>query len=228
LTISPSGSIIAKEVTQTMNYTINSNVIDLSSLYNFSKEVGLPKRGMDKVDFGRYREKYNFLTKKVPEHSGWYIWYDSKSQKVIYIGQTSISLQERLNDELEKDYHIFWMKPSDDDKLEPIEDHPIVVQMINLYGKTPKANIKRGAKKYRADRIFWISIEGLTDGELDVVEMKLINKYEDEDIEKKPPKANTDVRNYRKIDLELFEEVEKVVNKHFPKEVEGGKDAGQE
>ncbi len=195
-----------------MNYKMKNDVVDLSELYRFREEFDLPRRGKDSEDsedFKKYRKKYLELTGKVPSSPGWYIWYDSKNKEVIYVGQ-SRKLKERLNGELCREYHIFWMELPEDPK--------ITEKMVKYYGKKYETKIERDSLKYRADRILWISVEGeeeITAGELDVVEMKLINKYQDQEPEW--PKANTDKKDYRKIKLPLFEKVEELVEKHFKK-----------
>lgn len=182
-------------------------VIDLSGLYGFTTTIELPHRTKNEKNFGEYRNSYLELIENVPgkpenakkskeKYPGWYIWYDKQKKSVIYVGQAT-NLYERLKDELEKEYVIFWMKSS--------EDKETVEKMKELYKQSYNANIERSAKKFGTDTILWIGGKGITGGELDVVEMKLINKF-------KEPIGNTDIKDYSKIELDLFNEVEQILD----------------
>ncbi|MCP4150561.1 MAG: hypothetical protein GY757_22635 [bacterium] len=80
-----------------------------------------------------------------------------------------------------------------------------VKTLSDSYEGKYNANINRAWKKLGSNQIFWFGAEEVTRGELDIVEMKLINQFE-------PSLVNEDKRNYRKIELELFNEVEKMVD----------------
>lgn len=63
--------------------------------------------------YHQYQECYLPLINDVSKIPGWYLWYNSNSGKVIYIG-ASKSLNGRLRERLTDGYVIFWMKSPDD------------------------------------------------------------------------------------------------------------------
>lgn len=170
---------------------IKKGFVKLDDLYTFGKTVHLFRRDENEENFHKYRDQYRSLIKDVPVISGWYLWcqVNSEGMKVIYIGASKKSLRERLEKELKDEYVIFWMKNS--------TDSVTVNTLSDLYEGKYNANIKRARKKFGANKIFWFGVKEVTDGELDVVEMKLINRFEHSLV-------NEDKRNYRKIELKLF------------------------
>lgn len=175
--------------------------VDLSGLYDFAKTVDLFRKSKSRESYRKYRVCYQHLIKDVQKIPGWYVWYDSNSGKVIYIGCTGDSLHNRLKETLRNEYVIFWMEKKKNSKK--------VADLKALYKEKYNANIERAAKKYGANRIFWIGGKGITDGERDIVEMKLINKFDHKEL------ANDDRRDYSKIELALFDEVEEIVESHL-------------
>ncbi len=176
-------------------FMIKEDSFELNKLYDFGKEVRLFHRVNNKENYKKYRELYLPLIKDVPEISGWYLWCQVNSVvKVIYVGMSK-SLRNRIYKELKDEYVIF------------LNDEYPVEALSNLCDRKYNENIKRGRRKFGANRIFWFGVEEVTDRDLDVVKMKLINKFENSH-----PLVNVIKRNYRKIELKLFNEIEKIVD----------------
>lgn len=183
-----------------MKFEFKDAIVDLSKLYSIGQKKDLPYRTENSDDYSLYRETYLELTKKVPNDPGWYIWYNSETQNVVYIGK-STNLKNRLRKSLKDGYHMFWLKSG---KVEDIKK-----DMVKYYGAEYTKNIERASKIYGADRIFVISPVGVSDTFANV-EIELIHKYK--------PEANSQ-KGQKKIlnrfDAELFREVEEKVCQHF-------------
>jgi hypothetical protein len=181
-------------------------LVHLDKLYAFGREVDLFRRDKKKEVFEKYQILYRSLIKAVDNTPGWYIWFRESpgEKKIIYIGASFVSLYERLEKELRDEYIIFWMKEAGN--KEPEKD------LSRLYDGKYNAQISRSGKKFGANRILWIGIDKdeITEGELDVVEMKLINKFQ-----YTHKLANKIKRDYSKIELPLFNEIEKKVDSNL-------------
>ena len=145
----------------------------------------------------KYLELVNDLLKEVPEDSGWYAWIDSHEKRAVYIGQSfkrnTSSLRARLTEEFRDECVAFWTAI----------DPSAVDVMSSYYNDRYKANQVRAAKKKNTNKILWITSPRISEGFVDVVELKLIQRFK--------PIGNSKARDYSDVLLERYSEVEEIV-----------------
>lgn len=191
---------------------LSSGIVSLKSAYNLIKEnPDPPHRKNDIILYSAYRKIIRSAIDQIPYEAGWYAWIapnpkdiEKDEQNLVrYIGQSqkrkTSSLRARIEEELLEESVAFWATLHDEDK--------VLLSLNTKYKNKYNANHRRSIKKKGVKFIIWISGQNISDGELDIVEQKLINDYN--------PSANTDIRDYRNIKLDLYDNVKRELELHL-------------
>jgi len=189
--------------------TVRHGAISLDLLYKFARaNPDIPHRKGDQSTYKSYRELVQTLIANIPQEAGWYCWYKSKPAVLpIYIGQSkkgkTSSLYARIQEELLEEYVAIWGDVYDKE--------PMISRLSGKYAGKYITSIRRAAQKTGAQRIVWVSSDSITEGELDVVEQKLIAAFQ--------PAANTDIRDYSRIETEIFDQVLTVFRRYLARQL---------
>ncbi len=181
---------------------IRHDVIGFSPIYDFVRwNRDIPHGTRDRAVFRRYGQIVEGLLQPVPDDPGWYCWADK--DRPVYIGKSAkrktSSLRARLGEELLDERAAFWATVFDREK--------VIRRHVTKYRGKYEGVTRRAVEKRGADRLFWIACRGVTEGELDVVEQKLIWIFR--------PRANKDRRDYSKVNVDLFPHVEGLFRRYL-------------
>lgn len=184
---------------------MHSGCISFSRLYDYIKQhKECPHK--DEPSFAGFKDLYLQLVRHIPDIPGWYAWtrFDNSSSKIIYIGQSqtrkTASLQARLKEEFLDEFVALWVTIWGDEAVATLD---------RKYRGKYTAPIKRSARKAGATHIAWFGRRGLSDSALDVVEHRLIAKYD--------PPANKQARSHSETFPELFAEADAALQSELSK-----------
>lgn len=204
---------------------MESNIVDLSVLYNFAGEdkerLGLRGKGPESTNYSREVSK---LLKDIEDKKdrGFYIWgkYEKKNGlwRTIYLGKaeelTTASLYARIRKELSTERLIFWCNPKTEINNE--EEDCIVEEMKKLYINSKpdySNNWKTAYQKKGTTHIIWVSTPKIANEKILDIEADLIETM-NPSANIKRPKPSSELQDQT---IAVIREMKRLIHKNRPK-----------
>jgi hypothetical protein len=204
---------------------MNSNIVDLSALYNFAgkdkERLGLRGRGPESTNYAREVSK---LLKDIEDKKdrGFYIWgkYEKKNAlwRTIYLGKAeeriTASLFARIRKELSTERLIFWCNPKTEIKSEGEEDS-VVKEMKILYKgkKNYSLGWRTAYQKKGATHIIWVATPEIRNNKIKDIEADLIETM-NPSANIKRPKPKSELQDQT---IAVIREMKRLIHENRPK-----------